>query len=218
AARLVQDLARAIQHAHEAGIIHRDLKPANILLQEKPSRRDAEAQRSAEKRENTEEQERILFSLSPSSSDLCASAPLRAGLVTPKITDFGIAKQINEAKTHTATGAVMGTPSYMAPEQAEGKNKEVGPAADIYSLGAILYECLTGRPPFQATTPLDTVLQVVDLEPAAPRSLNAAIDRDLETVCLADDLERWLRGEPISARPVGRGERAWRWCKRNPLI
>jgi WD40 repeat protein len=152
----------------------------------------------------------------------------------PKIADFGLAKRLEE-KGRTATGAVMGTPSYMAPEQAGGKNNEIGPATDVYALGAMLYECLTGRPPFKAATPLDTIKQVVSEEPVPPRQLNAKVPRDLETICLkclhkeparryrtaaelADELRRFEAGEPITARPVGTTERLCRWCRRNPLL
>src|SRR5262249_28928681 len=109
-------------------------------------------------------------------------APL--GQLTPKITDFGLAKKLDEASGQTQTGAILGTPSYMAPEQAAGKGQQGGPAADIYALGAILYECLTGRPPFKAATVLDTLVQVVEREPAPVRVLNTDVDRDLEAVCL----------------------------------
>ncbi len=189
AAALVETLAQAMQAAHEQRVIHRDLKPANVLLAEDG---------------------------------------------TPKITDFGLAKKLDEAG-QTQSGAIMGTPSYMAPEQAGGKSTDIGPAADVYALGAILYECLTGRPPFKAATALDTVLQVVSDEPVPPSQLQTKTPRDLETICLkclhketrkryesaqelADDLRRFLDGEPIRARPVGRVERAAKWVKRNPLV
>jgi len=150
-----------------------------------------------------------------------------------KITDFGLARKIDEAG-QTASAAVMGTPSYMAPEQAEGK-KDVGPAADVYALGAILYECLTGRPPFKAATPLDTAMQVVSDEPVPLRRLQSKTPVDLETICLkclqkepmkryttalelAEDLQRFQAGRPVLARPVGQVERGWRWCRRNPAV
>ena len=153
---------------------------------------------------------------------------------TPKVTDFGLAKRL-DAAGQTASGAVMGTPSYMAPEQAGGKSKEIGPACDAYALGAILYECLTGRPPFKAATALDTILQVVADDPVPPRQLNAQVPADLETICLkclqkepakryesaaalADDLRRFVEGRPIVARPVGRWERATKWVRRNPVV
>jgi hypothetical protein len=152
---------------------------------------------------------------------------------TLKITDFGLAKKLDETAALTDTGAVMGTPSYMAPEQANGKAAQLGPAADVYALGSILYECLTGRPPFRAATALETVLQVVTTEPVAVSQLQPKVPRDLETICLrclekdpakrypsaaalADDLRRFQDGEPIQARPVTRTERAWKWMRRRP--
>jgi WD40 repeat protein len=152
---------------------------------------------------------------------------------SPRVTDFGLAKRV-EGGGNTQTGAVLGTPSYMAPEQAQG-SKGVGPAADVWALGAILYECLSGRPPFRAATPLDTILQVISEEPVPLRQLNAAVPRDLETAChkclqkdtskryaaaaeLADDLRRFLEGLPIAARPVGRLGRLARWCGREPVV
>ena len=144
---------------------------------------------------------------------------------TPKVTDFGVAK--TPAESHTQTGAILGTPGYMAPEQAEGRNKEVGPAADVWALGAILYECLTGRPPFLAATPVETMRQVIDQEPLPPRMFNRGIDPDLERIVLkclekepllryptaaemGEDLRRYLDGEPVSARSVNLLERLHR--------
>ncbi len=153
----------------------------------------------------------------------------------PKITDFGLAKKLEDESGQTQTGAVMGTPSYMSPEQAAGRTSEIGPSTDIYALGAILYELLTGRPPFKAATAMVTLRQVLDEDPVAPRQLNPAIDRDVETIALkcldklatrryatanelAHDIRRYLAGEPIQARSVTSWERAWRWSRRNPAI
>src|SRR5262245_18624551 len=164
AAALVEVLARAVHAAHEQGIVHRDLKPANVLLSggrqppERSAPQGADAPRSAGGR-----------------------PPLSA--FVPKVTDFGLARRAGEAG-QTQEGAIVGTPSYMAPEQAAGKGSEVDGRADVYALGAILYECLTGRPPFRAATAVDTLMQVVGEEPVPPSRLNRAVPRDLETVCL----------------------------------
>jgi WD40 repeat protein/serine/threonine protein kinase len=219
AAALVKTLAGAVQHAHGHGIIHRDLKPANILLQSILTAEDAEARRGT-----------------PSDSlPLRASASSAVKDYLPKIADFGLAKQLDAQVAHTQSGSLVGTPSYMAPEQTAGRSKQIGPATDIYALGAILYEALTGRPPFRAATPLETLEQVRSQEPVAVRQLQPRVPRDLETIChkclqkepakrypsaaaLADDLGRFLSGRPIQARPVGQVERLWRWSKRNPLV
>lgn len=186
AAEYLEQTARAVHYAHTRGIIHRDLKPANVLLDENDQ---------------------------------------------PKVTDFGLAKQMSAGSDQTRTGAILGTPSYMSPEQAAG-SKEIGPASDVYSLGAILYELITGKPPFAGETPLATLNLVAEQEPLAPSALNPAVDRDLETICLkcleksagrryvsaeslADDLRRYLEGEPIEARRVSMIGRGIKWCKRN---
>jgi WD40 repeat protein/serine/threonine protein kinase len=228
-ARILALVARAVHHAHQRGVLHRDLKPANVLL-EWPA------------------------------ADSPQSAIRNPQSAIPYVTDFGLAKRLAAPGTQppglsepagpgltlagpgsgrlgadlTQQGMIVGTPDYMAPEQASAKGG-VSTAADVYSLGAILYEFLTGRPPFRAETPLDTLLQLREREPTPPCRLNPRVDRDLETVCLkclhkepsqryrsaealADDLERWLRGEPIRARPVGRLERARKWARRRPEL
>ena len=162
AARLVAVIARAVEHAHAEGILHRDLKPS-----EHPVWRARQATGDGRQRRPRSSFRRLL---SPA-------------LLSPKVTDFGLAKRIDATASLTRTGAVVGTPSYMAPEQAAGR-KDLTPAADVYSLGAILYELLTGRPPFQAAHPVDTLLLVLEQEPVPPRDLNPTVDRELELICL----------------------------------
>jgi WD40 repeat protein/predicted Ser/Thr protein kinase len=189
-AEMVKKVAEAVEYAHQKGIIHRDLKPANVLL-------DSHGQ--------------------------------------PKVTDFGLAKQMQGDSGLTGTGQILGTPSYMPPEQASGRLDQAGPPSDVYALGAILYCLFTGRPPFQAASPLDTLKQVLEQEPVSIRQLNPQVPLDLETISikclekdiarryisaaqLAEDLQRYLDGEPILARPTTPWERSLKWARRRPAI
>ncbi len=230
AARLVEQLARGAHHAHQHGVIHRDLKPANILLHN-PKSHSPNPKSEIRNPKADEPQPCSAGTGAVPVSDF----GFRLSDLTPKVTDFGLARRVEGDSGLTRSGAILGTPSYMAPEQAAGKNSEVGPPADVYALGAILYECLTGRPPLQGPTPLETILLVASVDPVPPSRLQPQLPRDLETICLkclhkeparryasagelADDLRRYLDGEPVRARPVGTGERAWKWCRRRPAV
>jgi tetratricopeptide (TPR) repeat protein len=190
AAQLLRDVARAVQVAHAAGVLHRDLKPSNILVG--PDQR-------------------------------------------PRVTDFGIAKRHDVVEGLTVAGQVLGSPNYASPEQAAGRNQDVGIPSDVYGLGALLYHLVTGRAPFNAPTAAETLRLVLDTEPASPRLLNPALAHDLETICLkclqkdparrypsaegvADELDRFLNDQAILARPISKGELAWRWCRRHPVL
>jgi WD40 repeat protein len=212
AAQLVETLARAMHYAHERGIVHRDLKPANVLL---GGSRPLLVGRRAEK----------------ARSAVLVNAP---DSVIPKITDFGLAKLLDsDVAGPTRTGDVLGTPSYMAPEQATGKPGVTGATTDVYGLGTIMYELLTGHPPFRAESALETLMLVRTAEPVSPRRLQLNCPRDLETICLkclekeqhkrypsavalAEDLRRFLDSKPIQARPAGAAERARKWVRRHP--
>ena len=189
-AQFVAEVADALQYAHDQGVIHRDVKPSNIMLDNKGKK--------------------------------------------PHLMDFGLAKRDVGEITMTRDGEVLGTPAYMSPEQARGEGHRVDGRSDGYSLGVILYELITGELPFRGNQRM-LLNQVLHDEPKAPRKLNDCIPRDLETICLkamakepagryataselAADLKRWLRGEPILARPASRWERGWRWCRRNPWV
>lgn len=222
AADLIKKIAEAVAYAHEKGVIHRDLKPANVLLSVVTGQSSSDMGRSSAT--GTTGPGQLTHDQRPNTS-----------AVVPKVTDFGLAKKLDADSNLTGTGQILGTPSYMSPEQAAGKTAAVGPASDVYSLGAILYSTLTGRPPFQAASVMDTLRQVLEQEPASPRQLNSAVDRDLETICLkclqkepqrryesaaelAKELARYLNHEPIMARRLGPLDRSWRWCRRRPLV
>jgi serine/threonine protein kinase/WD40 repeat protein len=214
AAELVEGVARAVHAVHSQGVVHRDLKPGNILFPE-------------DRRQRTEDSQKAVASV-PLASGLC---PLSSS--APKVTDFGLAKFMEAGPELTGSGQVVGTPHYMAPEQAAG-TKQIGPATDVYSLGAILFECLTGRTPFVGSEPMSVLLKVVNDPPPDVRSLRPDVPRDLAAVVmrclekdprrryasadeLADDLRRFLENRPTKARPVTNRERLWLWAKRNPV-
>lgn len=220
AARLAQTLAGAVGHAHSRGVLHRDIKPSNILFEIGKPTQAGEAENSSSTRTSRSDP------TGPSPGEL-------ADLV--RLTDFGLARLGDGAADATRTGAVVGTPSYMAPEQAEGQLREVGTASDIYSLGAVLYELLTRRPPFLEPTLLGTLRAVREDEPQCPLLFNSAVPPDLAAICLkclekdpqqryatagelAEDLERFLAGDIVSARRATRTQRTRRWCHRNRAL
>lgn len=219
AAELLKKLAEAVAYAHSQGVLHRDLKPANVLLANAASGGRKSPVNVAVPQDGK------------SMGDL--RHPL-AELI-PKITDFGLAKRLDSESSLTATGQILGTPSYMPPEQAAGKVDEVRETADVYSLGAILYATLTGRPPFAAESPLDIIVQVLESEPTLPNKVRQGIPRELEWICLrclekdparryataaalAEDLGRFLRQEPVEARPANLWQRVRRWARREPAL
>jgi serine/threonine protein kinase/WD40 repeat protein len=238
AAAFVERVARAVHFAHRRGVLHRDLKPANILLRRKSDIRNPKSDGTGKSAVRESEPETAVFpGFELPASDL-ASVPSGFGFrisdFDPVVTDFGLAKWVGEAGGITQTGACLGSPSYMAPEQARD-SAHVTAASDVYSLGATLYDLVTGRPPFRAAHVAETLHQVVYREPVPPRQLNPAVDRDLETItlkclskepaqrypsaqALADDLRRYLGGAPIRARPIGAARRLWRWGRRNPTL
>lgn len=214
AAELIETLARAMHHAHSQGVVHRDLKPANVLL----------AVGSGQWAVSSQDDTRQGPTLLPTA---------HRSLPTVKIADFGLAVSLHVSPVVTQTAALAGTPCYMAPEQANAQREAIGPRTDVYALGGVLYELLTGRPPFQGATVLETLELVRQTEPVAPRQLRPQVPRDLETICLkclqkapekryssalalAEDLERFRTGRPITARPVSALERGWKWCRRRP--
>jgi WD40 repeat protein len=216
AAKLVAQLARGIQASHDVGVVHRDLKPANILLNQTDETRCEEGTGFHEP-----------FALPNATGETTDTS-----LLQPKITDFGIAKRSNGVDL-TLPGMVIGTPAYMAPEQAAGNTKYVGTGADIYALGVILFECLTGRKPFECQESQALLLQVVRDDAPAARSVSARVPRDLDLICarclakapherypsaaaLATDLEHFINGEPVSVRPAGLLERAVKWARKYP--
>jgi serine/threonine protein kinase len=214
AAALVAALADAVQHAHSRGILHRDLKPANILLQKSEIQKPKSEANSKNQDPKFKTSSTAVSDLRLSEFEFISDFGFRISDFVPKITDFGLAKRLADATGQTQSGDIVGTPAYMAPEQAEGRIKDIGTAADVYALGAVLYEVLAGRPPFQGETVLLMLEQVRTQEPPPLRRLRPKLPRDLETICLkclqkdparrygsaaalADDLRRFLAGEPV---------------------
>ncbi len=217
AARLVRQIASGVAAAHASQIIHRDLKPSNILLVP-----------------NAVMEQNSKRAVRPSAANLSQAARVPLGDLVPRVTDFGLARVLDEETHQTKTGMPLGTPAYMSPEQANGRKSEISSATDVYSLGCILYECLTGRPPFRSDTVPETLRQVSETEPVAPAWLNPSVPADLNNIVLkclekspsrryvsmislAEDLDCFLEGRPVQARPLPAYLRLLRWCRRSPV-
>jgi WD40 repeat protein/serine/threonine protein kinase len=228
AAEVVAVLAEAVNYIHQRGVLHRDIKPSNVLLGTRDEGRGARGERGWRHVSNMSGDSGTLQTCRHGSLALAAhSSP-----IVPLLTDFGLAK-LAESQQETKSQDLLGTPLYMAPEQAEGRHADVGPATDVYALGVLLYEMLTGRAPFRGETNIDTLRQIASEEPLEPRRLRPDVPADLQTVCLkclrkephqryhtagelADDLRRFLAGEPIRARPLSPWQRGRAWVKRRP--
>ena len=251
AAGIVREIAKAMDYAHGLAVVHRDLKPGNILLTTSTAARSDTTTTDAASDPASAAPELAFRSSAGIDAGPATARPSESTLATgidpatashsenslfliPKVTDFGIAKLEDSDLEMTAQGQVLGTVQYMSPEQADGENMDVNHLTDMYAMGAILYYLLTGRPPFQGTSSVETMVKVRDAAPIPPRQLQSGVSRDLETICLkcleknplrryqssaelAAELGRYLSGEPIQARPVSPAEKLWRHCVRNPL-
>ncbi len=236
AAKIVQQLAAAVQHAHGRGVLHRDIKPSNVLLDRRKSGdggREGKGGAGWAQKPSPSAERLSVRSAAVVSSCLQPSA---SGLQPfPKLTDFGMAKLLERDGEETRSGALVGTPAYMAPEQARGNVRELDARTDVYALGALLYEILVGRRVFESTSDVEALRMVLFEEPVGLRKLRPEIPRDLEAICLkclaksntaryataqqlADDLERFLAGRPTEARPLGALAQAWKWAQRRPAV
>ncbi len=232
AAAFLLQVAEGVAAAHQVHVVHRDLKPANIFLVQ-PDARSGDTTPRLEL-PSTPSAAARQPAASPLALPAVSPATLDLQQLVPKVSDFGLAKLLDVDVEQTRTGMILGTPLYMAPEQASGNVDAVGPATDVHALGVLLYELLVGDPPYRGTTPIDTLERLCTRDPIPPRSLRPQIPRDLETIVLrclqkhpgrrysdagavAAELRRYLSGQPILARKVGQLERLVRWVRRNPV-